>query len=113
MDDYVEEFKEPRERWLWGYFNWTDEKDITEAERHTAQDGFDAGATWAEKQSQADKQKIRNAAWAEFEKKRDNGWTEEQQKCFMAGMCVMWRLCEFENSPLFTYGPDSKPKELT
>ena len=61
---------------------------------------------------QGDKQRIRNEAWAEYEKKRDNGWTEEQQKCFMAGMSVMWRLCKLEHSPLFTYGPDGKPKEL-
>jgi len=50
MTDYVEEYQEPRERWLHGYFNWTEESDITDAERHTARDGFDAGANWAERQ---------------------------------------------------------------
>ena len=50
MTDYVEEYQEPRERWLHGYFNWTEEADITSAERHTARDGFDAGAHWAERQ---------------------------------------------------------------
>lgn len=49
MEDYDERFKEPREQWLHGYFNWTEEKDITDAERHTARDGFDAGANWVTK----------------------------------------------------------------
>lgn len=53
---------------------------------------------------------IRKDAWAEYQKRND--WTEEQKKCFMAGMCVMWRLFGLENAPLFTYGPDSKPREL-
>lgn len=46
-DVYDKRFEKPREQWLGGYFNWTDEKDITKAERHTARDGFDAGANWA------------------------------------------------------------------
>jgi len=53
---------------------------------------------------------IRKEAWAEYENRAH--WTEEQQKCFMAGMAVMWRLCSPAPGPLFTYGPDSKPKEL-
>jgi len=111
IDNYVPEYQEPRERWLHGYFNWTEEKDITKAERHTARDGFDAGANWAEKQRQADIQEIRYQAWKEYNERREKGYTEGQLKTFMAGMCVMWRLCKVENRPLFTYGPDSKPKE--
>lgn len=43
---YSEKYKEARERWIGFYFNWTDK--ITEAELHTARDGFDAGAAWCE-----------------------------------------------------------------
>lgn len=50
MNDYDERFEAVREQWLRGYFNWTEEKDITEAERHTARDGFDAGANYVTKQ---------------------------------------------------------------
>lgn len=46
---YIDAFKDIRERWLAGYFSWTESKDITEAELHTARDGFDAGANWQEK----------------------------------------------------------------
>lgn len=53
---------------------------------------------------------IRKEAWAEYQKR--NNWTEEQKKCFMAGMAVMWRLCSPAPGPLFTYGLDSKPKEI-
>jgi len=113
MTEYVEEFQEPREEWLWRYFNWVDEKDIAEAEKHTARDGFDAGATWADKQRETSKQRVRNAAWAGYKHRKDCGWTEDQQKCFMAGMAVMWRLFALDNGPLFTYGEDRLPKELT
>lgn len=50
LDYYVDAFKEVRERWMAGYFSWTETKDITEAELHTARDGFDAGAGWKEKE---------------------------------------------------------------
>lgn len=47
MPDYVKEFEESRERWVHGYFNWTDNP--LDGEFHTARDGFDAGATWMQK----------------------------------------------------------------
>ena len=57
--------------------------------------------------------KIREKAWAEYENRRDNkGYTEDQLKCFLSGMAVMWRLYGLENRPLFTYGPDSRPTEI-
>jgi len=55
---------------------------------------------------------IRECAWAEYEARRAKGYTEEQLKCFMSGMAVMWRLFDVGSGPLFTYGPDSRPNEL-
>ena len=47
MTDYVEEFKQPRERWTQSYFNWTDNP--SDDELHVARDGFDAGAICMER----------------------------------------------------------------
>jgi hypothetical protein len=55
---------------------------------------------------------IRKQAWEELQRRVDKNWTDDQQLCFLAGMTTMWRLCRIENSPLFTYGPDSLPIEL-
>lgn len=50
LDDiYNEKYKQVREQWIVNYFSWVDSKTITEAEFHTARDGFDAGANWKEK----------------------------------------------------------------
>lgn len=51
METYVEKFQKAREHWIAWYFSWTEVKDVTEAELHTARDGFDAGANWQEKRS--------------------------------------------------------------
>lgn len=55
------------------------------------------------------KAKIRKSAWEEYQKR--NHYTDDQHATFMAGMCVMWRLMGGKQ-PLFTYGPDSWPKEV-
>lgn len=49
-DDYDPDLRIPRSQWLAGYFSWEDEKNISDAERHTAADGFDAGANYMRKQ---------------------------------------------------------------
>lgn len=54
-------------------------------------------------------QEIREQAWAELQR-RD--YTDEQQRCFIAGLFVMWRLCGLDAAPLFTFGPDGTPSEL-
>ena len=55
---------------------------------------------------------IRQAAWVEYQKRIEKGYTADQQACFMAGMATMWRLIGLDPHPLFTYGPDSLPREL-
>lgn len=111
MTDYVEQFQEPREAWAHGYFNWVDEDQITDAEQHTARDGFDAGATWMERQQEKQRSEIREEAWKEYLKR--SNYTPDQRKTFMAGMCVMWRLVDLDKKPLFTYGPDNCPNEIS
>lgn len=51
MESYVEKFQKAREKWVAWYFSWTEVADVTEAELHTARDGFDAGANWQEKRN--------------------------------------------------------------
>ena len=52
--DYDPELRKPRTSWLAGYFGFLTTEPISDAERHTAADGFDAGANWM---------------WKRFEKK--------------------------------------------
>jgi hypothetical protein len=59
--------------------------------------------------SQPNRGEIRKKAWDEIQR-RD--YTDEQHRCFMAGMFVMWRLCGLDNQPLFTFDPDGTPCEL-
>lgn len=54
---------------------------------------------------------VRHRAWEEY--KNRSHYTDDQQKTFLAGMCVMWRLMTLaKEGPLFTYGPDGLPTEF-
>ena len=49
-DDYDPDLKDPRNTWLRSYFGFLITKPVTDDEKHTASDGFDAGANWMRKQ---------------------------------------------------------------
>ena len=49
-DDYVQLWAKRRSGWAVGYFSWVDAAEISDAERHTANDGYDSGATWMRNQ---------------------------------------------------------------
>lgn len=59
-------------------------------------------------------EQVRQQAWDDLQhRKNELGYTPEQLKLVQAGMFTMWRLMGLDARPLFTFGPDGQPRELS